>query len=76
MQCAHARDAHGRAEIVLSSFRDQRAPTAGDRAAVLSLRNVSALDDNGRSVLKDVDLNVQPGEISASRALPAMASAS
>ncbi len=50
-------------EIVLSSFRDQRAPTAGDRAAVLSLRNVSALDDNGRSVLKDVDLNVSGGEI-------------
>jgi general nucleoside transport system ATP-binding protein len=50
-------------EIVLGNYRDQRAEADASRPAVLSLRGVSALDDNGRTALKEVDLDVRAGEI-------------
>jgi simple sugar transport system ATP-binding protein len=50
-------------EIVLGNYRNRSAERDAPRTPVLSLRNVSALDDNGRSALRDVDLDVRAGEI-------------
>jgi general nucleoside transport system ATP-binding protein len=49
-------------EIVLGDYR-KRSSGAVAGHAVMSLRDVSALDDNGRPVLRDVDLDIHAGEI-------------
>jgi general nucleoside transport system ATP-binding protein len=49
-------------EIVLGDYR-KRSNGAETSETVLSLRRVSALDDNGRTALREVDLDVRAGEI-------------
>ena len=50
-------------EIVLGNYRNRAAQSPAPRASVLSLGGVSALDDNGRPALREVDLDVRAGEI-------------
>jgi general nucleoside transport system ATP-binding protein len=49
-------------EIVLGDYR-KRSNGGAASETVLSLRRVSALDDNGRTALREVDIDVRAGEI-------------
>jgi simple sugar transport system ATP-binding protein len=49
-------------DIVFGDYRHQAAATAG-RKPTLSLARVSCLDDRGLPALKEVDLDLYPGEI-------------
>jgi simple sugar transport system ATP-binding protein len=50
-------------EIVLGDYRKRANGGAPSSAPVLALQSVSALDDNGRPALSNVDLHVRAGEI-------------
>jgi len=50
-------------EIVIGNYRKLAVETAGSRKSVLTLKGVSALDDNDRIALNEINLDVRTGEI-------------
>jgi general nucleoside transport system ATP-binding protein len=50
-------------EIVLGDYRNRSAESAISKKTALSMKSVSAMDDDGRPALRNVDLQIRAGEI-------------
>jgi general nucleoside transport system ATP-binding protein len=50
-------------EIVLGDYRNRSAESAISKKTALSMKSVSAMDDDGRPALSNVDLQIRAGEI-------------